>query len=711
MTSELAVEADPFVLPMPSPDTPVVHDRWISLDNTHPNSRYSDDLWSLGPLTDNPGHHIHRTIWSKCPATLQPEMRLVIWTLINGELRPSYVKARSMQGRARDGVASMRNCILEWLKLARWLHQHGVNRLGECTTEHWTAFAAERTAAQNNRGHALKLLRWLADLWAFDRLSARPSGIIAPPWETGGIDDYLPADTANTGGENTTEPVDPAVIGPLLTWSIRIVEDFADDILAGWAQRRRMIAEVNATEPTSESLAALRRYLLPRIEAQAPLPAMEHRGHGTTLNRLYVAAITGAAYAQIQHLSGQLDLPKLTAQRPGACPMQLPVTGTINGRPWRQHLDFEEAPTLARHLATAAAIVIMYLTGMRPQEARTLRAGCCHDPEPGTTGPHLIRANHYKNVRDVDGYHISAGAERDVPWVAITPVVKAIRVLEKMVPEGELLFSSTHHDVVAQRKHHGALKAASLDQRVEQLIDWINTEAAAQGLPHQQVPTDPFGNIGLGRMRRTLAWHIARRPGGLIALAIQYGHMRTVLDGRTASGYGNRARRGFHGELDVETALAAADTAARLRDATAAGEKISGPAARRALVAAAQLPRFQGALTTPKAAAKFLARDGQVLFDNPDSFLICAFKRDMALCDPDSNATAPNQFACQTGCGNAVRTDSHARDARAHADTLDVRAALLPEPAGKRLRFHATRLRDLADAHDAQARTAGEAVA
>ncbi|MEU3855502.1 hypothetical protein [Streptomyces sp. NPDC029554] len=52
--------------------------------------------------------------------------------------------------------------------------------------------------------------------------------------------------------------------------------------------------------------------------------------------------------------------------------------------------------------------------------------------------------------------------------------------------------------------------------------------------------------------------------------------MRTALGARTSTGYGNRGRRGFHGELDVETALAAA----RLHDAAAAGEKISGPAAR-----------------------------------------------------------------------------------------------------------------------------------
>lgn len=108
-----------------------------------------------------------------------------------------------------------------------------------------------------------------------------------------------------------------------------------------------------------------------------------------------------------------------------------------------------------------------------PPVAQSLRSGCCPDPKPnsdGSTPRHLIRSHHYKNVRDTDGHHVSAGEERDVPWVAITPAVKAIRVLERIVPEGELLLSSTHHDVISQRNHHGALKRGSLDRRVEDLV-------------------------------------------------------------------------------------------------------------------------------------------------------------------------------------------------------------------------------------------------
>ncbi|MFJ5730798.1 hypothetical protein [Streptomyces paradoxus] len=245
--------------------------------------------------------------------------------------------------------------------------------------------------------------------------------------------------------------------------------------------------------------------------------------------------------------------------------------------------------------------------------------------------------------------------------------------------------------------------------RIKAFVQWANREAASQGLPGQAIPADPHGPIRLSRFRRTLAWHIARRPGGLIALAIQYGHMRTVLDARTSSGYGSRSRRGVHAILDVETALAAADTAARLRERLAAGEKVSGPAARRALTSATHAPRFEGRVvprTFAKKASDFLARDGIVLYDNPDAFLICAFKHDTALCEPEPGATAPQQYDCRPGCGNTVRTDTHARLLRERADELDQLAAHAPGPVGERLHANANRLRSTADIHEATAQPA-----
>ncbi|MFD9758812.1 integrase [[Kitasatospora] papulosa] len=697
---------------MPGPETLVVLSQWISPGNTYYNARYCEPVWPLAPLIDGPAINLVKMHWRNCPVPLLDQVKPAAWTMINGRLRPTYLQKRGARARARTSASDMRGTCNEWMRLARWLHERRITTLGDCTEEVWRAYISERWQGGVTRGHAEKVCTQLTDLWAFDQLNAHPTGIARPPWDTEGFDDFLPAGAGSAGGENSTEPLDPQVLGPLLVWAIRFVDDFSDDILAAWAERQRLITVATATRASPEGLAGLAEFLLPRVRSGEGLPSVRmHRRR--RLARTYISALTGSSTHQVDHFAKQHQLCDLANERPGPCPLQVQVTGLIDGKPWREYMDFDEAADLMRHLGTAAAVICLYLTGMRPQEVQGMRSGCCPDPKPadddGTPGRYLIRSWHYKNVADDDGNHISAGEERNVPWVAITPVVNAIRVLERMVPTGELLLSATHHDIPFQRGHHGALKNGALNKRIEDLVAWANHEAQSHGLPDQVIPEDPQGKIGMSRFRRSLAWHIARRPGGLVALAIQYGHMRTVLDARVSSGYGSRSRTGIHSVLDIETALAAADTAAKLRDQVAAGEKVSGPAARRALTAAATTPRFEGRIvpkTFAKKAAKFLARDGVVLFDNPDAMLICAFKRDTALCEPDQEANAPRQYDCRPGCGNAVRTDTYARLLRERADEIDQLAATSAGPLGRRLKANADRLRETADTHDNTAQTA-----
>nr|WP_237405426.1 integrase [Streptomyces sp. SN-593] len=691
---------------MPRPDSPVVLAKWISPGNTHPNSRYQDPVWALAPLIDNPASQLCRIFWRNCPAPLRGQLKLITWTMINGQLKPTYLHGRGAQARARTSGGDMYATCNEWMQLARWLHRNGVTDLGACTTERWRSFLGERLAGVARTTAAIVCGR-LTDLWAFGRLSAAPTGIAQPPWETESVDDFLPA-ADGSHAENTTEPLDPQVLGPLLTWAIRFVDDFADDILTAWAERNRLTGLAAAGKATTTTWAALEDLLLPMLRDGKALPASTGK-HKASLSRQYVAALTGASVGQIHRFALKHDLATVVQQHPGPCPLDAPVRGRLDGRPWREHMDFHETPELMRHLVTAAAVTCLYLTGMRPQEVQNLRSGCCPDPRPttdGAPGRHLIRSHHFKNVTDSDGNHVSAGEVRAVPWVAITPVVHAIRVLERIVPEAELLLGSAHHFT---QDGAGSLRAGTLNLRIKDFVTWINREAAAKNLTGQAVPDDPHGPINTNRFRRTLAWHIARRPGGLVALAIQYGHMRTVLDARTSSRYGTRSRGGIHTVLDVETALTAADTAARLRDQLAAGERISGPATQRALTAAAHVPRFEGRIVprtfVPKARA-YLARDGIVLFDNSDALLICAFKRDTALCEPGPGANAPRQYDCRPGCPNTVRTDTHAQLLRQRAEELDHLADRLPPPVARRLRTNADRLRTTADTHDSTARTA-----
>ncbi|KUO20888.1 hypothetical protein AQJ91_13015 [Streptomyces dysideae] len=176
--------------------------------------------------------------------------------------------------------------------------------------------------------------------------------------------------------------------------------------------------------------------------------------------------------------------------------------------------------------------------------------------------------------------------------------------------------------------------------------------------------------------------------------------MRTALATEVSEGYASRSRGGIHRIIDIETALAVAETAADLREHFEAGGGLSGPAARRALTQAASTPRFEGREVKADFARKFLARDGAVLYDNPHALLLCLYKRDRALCAKGEAREAPTLDQCVAGCGNIVRTDHHAAQLREHADILDKKAAHTPQPVGDRLRANATRLRSYADNHD-----------
>ncbi|TDD00556.1 hypothetical protein E1294_51860 [Nonomuraea diastatica] len=152
--------------------------------------------------------------------------------------------------------------------------------------------------------------------------------------------------------------------------------------------------------------------------------------------------------------------------------------------------------------------------------------------------------------------------------------------------------------------------------------------------------------------------------------------------------------------MDVETVRAVADTVAELHDGLDTGEGISGPAARRVIKAAARATVFEGTTINAATARKLIASEDLMIYDNPQAFVLCHYKRAQALCHRDDVKDTPSLDHCVPGCGNIVRTDRHAAGLRNRADVLDKRAAHAPQPVGDRLRARAGKLRDLADAHD-----------
>ncbi|MGW2540826.1 hypothetical protein ACWC5I_08115 [Kitasatospora sp. NPDC001574] len=361
-----ATAPDRFRLPVPSPGTPVVPAHLAAPAHTHLNSDFSDPVWSLAPLVANPGESLRSIPWRQFPATLREEIRLVAWTLINGELRPTFVKQRGVKMRTRLSPALVRETIGHWKSFALWLADREVRSLAACDQQVLHDYGLHIRDTSSSRKAAVRPFTALIRLWAFDGLSGCPAGIARPPWDEFGVDDYLPA-ASTLGGENTREPLAEETMGPLLVWAVRMVEDLSDDILAAWRESGHLRGIARSNRSTPQGKAALHTFFEPLLANALPLPSNEENG-AIRLARDYVLALTGASVKQLDAMNKTHDLTGAAAHRPGPCPLQAPVTGLIAGRPWREHLDYTETITLMRHLGTAAFIVCSYLTGMRPQE-------------------------------------------------------------------------------------------------------------------------------------------------------------------------------------------------------------------------------------------------------------------------------------------------------------------------------------------------------
>ena len=87
---------------------------------------------------------------------------------------------------------------------------------------------------------------------------------------------------------------------------------------------------------------------------------------------------------------------------------------------------------------------------------------------------------------------------------------------------------------------------------------------------------------------------------------------------------------------------------------------MSGPAARHVIKTAVSGPSFAGAIINATTARRLAANEDVMLYENPNAFLLCRFRREQALCQRDGISDAPRLDRCRPECGNVARTDRHA---------------------------------------------------
>lgn len=419
---------------------------------------------------------------------------------------------------------------------------------------------------------------------------------------------------------------------PLLSAAMLVTDTVANDLLpvARKVLAMRHVAHQVAPpsrlapfESSARSKSAMEQLecLLAALQQQrSVLPAVRVNGR-SDVDLVGLAVAGWISYTDLVKLTpapGMLAASGL-AIKPGL--FRVKKFSNVNGCSWRtQTVDARELITLLRHVTTACFLVITYLSGIRTGEALNLQRGCItRDPKLG--------------MIFMSGSQLKVGDQRrerstkTIPWVVTEQTAHAVSVLEQ-ITVGSLLFPAGKF-CVAERFQLPATRTRSpgkVNSDLRNFIEWFNADISPV-IEHPRVGPDPDGQIQPSRLRRTLAWHIVRWPGGTIAGATQYGHLHTQM----IHGYAGGADAGFLDEITFERFLQRAESIHDDHRRLDHGEHVSGPAAGEYRARVAAGGKFAG-LTITSNRQVDAALNNPALQVHHGKLLTCVYRHATAAC-------------------------------------------------------------------------------
>jgi hypothetical protein len=405
-----------------------------------------------------------------------------------------------------------------------------------------------------------------------------------------------------------------------------------------------------------EARARLEAFIAGRARAGRGIPATPHAGKpGAVIadgvvqapNRALTGLLAGvpgglwyhqerlaAAGAELGYEQGGLD----TAMSPWPG----------SGQPWRPRLDVTSLRTELFHLRTACWIVIAYLSGMRDAEVRGLTRDCAFT-EPGPDGRtrRKLRGRVFKD-RALDG-----DCEE---WVVLDVVHQAVDVLLAINDDATHLFGYSG----VRKDGMNANMLTRLNRFAAHVNDLLTPPGGEPFIPGHGGSLEPW-ELTTVQFRRTLAWHIAHQPFGIVAGARQYKHAQVAI----FEGYAGTSASGFAAEVEAEQAVARLDYAEHLyRDWLAGGP--SGGGADRKISAEfarihAELADLPGTVPDPRRLRTMLSHLAVTL--HPGVLGDCFYQPGTALCakraaPPAGKKPLPMLNTCLT-CPNARRSSVH----------------------------------------------------
>jgi hypothetical protein len=484
--------------------------------------------------------------------------------------------------------------------------------------------------------------------------------------------------------ENTTPRIPQEVTAPLLQAALFYVQTAAGDLLA--AQREisaLQAARAQVTLRAGEARARLEAFLAERARAGRGIPAAPHPrkipgavtadGIVQAPNRALIgllAGIPGPLWYHHARLAAAGD--ELGYEQGGLNTAMSPWPGP--GRPWRPRLDTASLRAELFHLRTACWIVIAYLSGMRDTEVRELARDCAFtEPGPGGRTRYKLRGRVFKD-RGL------AGDSEE--WVVLDVVHHAVGVLLAVNDDTTHLFAYSG----VRKDGMNANMLTRLNRFATHVNDLLTPPGGEPFIPgHGHGDGQAAWQLTTTQFRRTLAWHIAHQPFGVVAGARQYKHAQVTI----FEGYAGTSASGFAAEVEAEQAVARLDYAEDLyRDWLAGGpsgggadHKINAEFAR----IHAELADLPGTIADPRRLRTMLSHLAVTL--HPGVLGDCFYQPGTALCAKQARPLAgkkplPMLNTCLT-CPNARRSSVHlprleqARD-QARQITGDCRGPLPP---------------------------------
>jgi integrase len=635
-------------------------------------SRFTDDRWDLTPgIFENHSTKVSIT-FEVFPSRWRSAVKEYFWCLINDET-PRPLPAAQFDKRVSLRTISFARSPLA--KVLSWAEAHGVTRLEELSTIRFDQMLHDIAALDlslNSKGMMVSETR---RLWAYR--DAVPAVLRLPerqPWLGELARDLFEQAPQRSG--NRVPRINDATLVPLVSWAARFVDDLSADITVSFREYCLFLQQEERHRPLGIGRGATdgsRRQRLVRVLDQLRRDGIKLPGHSLP---------DGSREIRWQHL-GRLTFTQGIAhsqydqdlvQRSGLAIddntyLSRQCSGSIDGRLWRERpIPFDDAKGFAQHLVTACFILIAYLSGMRPGEVLSLERDCVsHD---ASAGRWTVAGVRWKGARDDDGTKAVEGEQRDHPWVVHPIVARAITVLTELHTE-ELLFPlgirpkpvrSTTGPV--NLRPGQAMTTSQIGTDIVEFMAWVNEYCKETGRP-DSIPADGHGRVSPRRFRRTLAWHIVRQPRGLVAAAIQYGHVAT----RITQGYAGTYASGFLDDLALERWLERIEDVEELESYLDSGGRVSGPsAAELASRTRRAKARFVGrSIPTGRQADKLLQDPVLQVFKGRG--MHCVFHKPSALCAKESDE-GPSLGDCRSACSNIARTDGDVLELRAEVEAL-----------------------------------------